>query len=74
MRTKSIVVTSLAVVKWARPAFGFGSFAMTSFPSLIIIRNVLLKLPSGTFLISTHDRASIDRAAIPASSAMLNQT
>ncbi len=72
LRTKSIVATSLAVVKWGRPALGFGTFAMTSFPSFMVRRKVLLKLPSGTFLISTHEEAPIDPAAIRASSAMLN--
>lgn len=40
LRTKSIVAISLAVVRWGRPALGFGTFAMTSFPSFIVRRKV----------------------------------
>lgn len=34
--TKSIVATSLAVVKCGLPALGFGSFAMISRPSFMV--------------------------------------
>ena len=52
--TKSIVATSLAVVKCGMPAFGLGTLATTSRPSSINMRNALLNMPSGYFLIETH--------------------
>lgn len=44
LHTKFMVATSLAVVKWGRPALGFGSFAITSLPSSMVNRNTLVEL------------------------------
>ena len=44
--TKSIVATSLAVVKCGLPALGFSSFAIISRPSSMVSRNTLLCWPS----------------------------
>lgn len=70
--TKSIVATSLAVVKCGTPAFGLGTLAMISRPSCIDMRNALLNMPSGYFLIETHREAPTDSAATHASLSMSN--
>jgi hypothetical protein len=70
--TKSIVATSLAVVKCGTPAFGLGTLATTSRPFSIDMRNALLNMPSGYFLIETHRSAPTDSAAILASLFMSN--
>lgn len=62
-RTKSIVATSLAVVKCGTPAFGFGTLATTSWPSSINMRNALLNMPSGYFSIEMHRAAPTESAA-----------
>lgn len=65
--TKSIVATSLAVVKCGMPAFGLGTLATTSRPLSIDMRNALLNMPSGYFLIETHRAAPTESAATSAS-------
>lgn len=70
--TKSIVATSLAVVKCGMPAFGFGTLAMTSWPSSIDMRNALLNMPSRHFLMAMHRLALTESAATLASPSMSN--
>lgn len=70
--TKSIVATSLAVVKCGTPAFGLGTLAMTSRPSSIDMRNALLNMPSGYFLIEMHREEPTESAATRASLFMSN--
>ena len=53
--TKSMVATSLAVVKCGLPALGFGSFAITSRPSSMVSWNTLLYWPSENFNTWVHD-------------------
>lgn len=66
-RAKSIVATSLAVVKYGTPAFGLGTLATTSWPSSMDIKNDLLNMPSGYFWIEMHRAAPTDSAATLAS-------
>lgn len=61
--TKSIVATSLAVVKCGTPAFGLGTLAITSWPSSIHMRYALLNMPSGYFSIAMHRPAPTESAA-----------
>ena len=70
--TKSIVATSLAVVKCETPAFGLGTLAMTSRPLPIDMRNALLNMPSGYFLMEIHRAAPTESAATLASLFMSN--
>lgn len=52
--TKSVVANSLAMVKWGIPELGLGTLATTSRPSSIVIRNVLLNIPSGYLMMEMH--------------------
>ena len=63
LRTKFMVATSLAVVKWGSPALGFGSLAMTSLPSSMVSRNTLLNWPSDIFRTFTQDSEPMALAA-----------
>ena len=72
--TKSIVATSLAVVKWAKPAFGFGTLATTWAPLSMERSMLLLYMPSGNFSIPTQVFAPTVSAAQRASSFTLNRT
>jgi hypothetical protein len=56
------------------PAFGFGTLATTSWPSSIDMRNALLNMPSGHFLIETHRAAPTESAATLASLFRLSLT
>lgn len=61
--TKSIVATSLAVVKCGLPALGFGSLAIISSPSSMVSWNTLLYWPSEIFNTWVHDCAPTTEAA-----------
>ena len=69
-----MVATSLAVVKWGRPAFGFGSFAMTSLSSFMVNRNTLLNWPSEIFSSRTQDSDPVALAASRQSLGISNLT
>lgn len=62
-RTKSIVATSLAVVKCGLPALGFGSFAIISRPSFMVSWSTLLYWPSEIFNTWVHALDPIAAAA-----------
>lgn len=72
--TKSIVATSLAVVKWGRPALGLGNLATISCPLSIVSRKTLLYWPSEVFRTRAQDCAATTEAAMPRSSWSSNLT